>query len=199
MAEKVREPRQKRSIEKKRKIVTAGFQLFCEKGYYNTNTAEIAEYAGVSTGTVYSYFSDKADIYIAAFEDYLNEQTKNIMLGLKKQEVFVLHDFINSWIDLYFNVFGQSNKALSELNSVMSKETSLNKHFSSFETQFTEEVFNFLKSQENFRKLSIEKTYLAFLLVDALCKERAPRLHDGIDYNILKNNAVTSIEVILQD
>ena len=86
MAEKVREPRQKRSIEKKRKIVTAGFQLFCEKGYYNTNTAEIAEYAGVSTGTVYSYFSDKADIYIAAFEDYLNEQTKNIMLGLKSKK-----------------------------------------------------------------------------------------------------------------
>ena len=100
MAEKIREPRQKRSIEKKRKIVMAGFQLFCEKGYYNTNTAEIAKYAGVSTGTVYSYFNDKTDIYIAAFEDYLNEQTKNIMSELKKQEVFVLHDFINSWIDL---------------------------------------------------------------------------------------------------
>ena len=52
MAEKIREPRQKRSIEKKRKIVMAGFQLFCEKGYYNTNTAEIAKYAGVSTGIV---------------------------------------------------------------------------------------------------------------------------------------------------
>ncbi len=199
MAEKVRQPRQRRSIEKKQKIVMAGFHLFCEKGYYNTNTAEIAEYAGVSTGTVYSYFRDKTDIYIAAFEDYLKEQTKNIMAELKKQEVFVLHDFINSWIELYFNVFGQSNKALSELNNIMSQETTLNKHFSYFETQFTEEVFNFLKSQENFRKLSMEKTYLAFLLVDALCKERATRLHDGMDYTILKNNAVTSIEMILQN
>ena len=96
-------------------------------------------------------------------------------------------------------MFGQSNKALSELNSVMSKEAALNKHFSFFETQFTEDVFNFLKRQENFRKLSIEKTYLAFLLVDALCKERATHLHDGIDYNILRNNAITSIEIILQD
>ena len=47
--------------------------------------------------------------------------------------------------------------------------------------------------------MSIEKTYLAFLLIDALCKERATHLHDEIDYNILKSNAVTSIEIILQD
>ena len=37
----IREPVQKRSIEKKEKIIKAGFDLICEKGYYNTNTAEI--------------------------------------------------------------------------------------------------------------------------------------------------------------
>ena len=47
---KTRVPTQKRSIEKRQKIVKAGFDLFCEKGYYKTNTAEIAKYAGVSTG-----------------------------------------------------------------------------------------------------------------------------------------------------
>ena len=43
----IREPVQKRSIEKKEKIIKAGFDLICEKGYYNTNTAEIAKKAGV--------------------------------------------------------------------------------------------------------------------------------------------------------
>ena len=38
---KTRVPTQKRSIEKRQKIVKAGFDLFCEKGYYKTNTAEI--------------------------------------------------------------------------------------------------------------------------------------------------------------
>ena len=51
----IREPIQKRSIEKKEKIIEAGFDLICEKGYYNTNTAEIAKAAGVSTGIVYQY------------------------------------------------------------------------------------------------------------------------------------------------
>ena len=45
-------PVQKRSIEKRKRILEAGFQLFCEKGYYKTNTIEIARHAKVSTGTV---------------------------------------------------------------------------------------------------------------------------------------------------
>ena len=39
----IRKPIQKRSIEKKEKIIESGFELICEKGYYNTNTAEIAK------------------------------------------------------------------------------------------------------------------------------------------------------------
>ena len=31
----IREPVQKRSIEKKEKIIESGFELICEKGYYN--------------------------------------------------------------------------------------------------------------------------------------------------------------------
>ena len=57
-----RNPQQKRSIDKKNRIIEAGFELFKEQGYYNTNTTEIADKAGVSTGTVYSYFKDKKDI-----------------------------------------------------------------------------------------------------------------------------------------
>ena len=52
----IREPKQERSIEKKNRIVRAGFELFSKVGYYNTNTAEIAKLAGVSTGIVYGYF-----------------------------------------------------------------------------------------------------------------------------------------------
>ena len=43
----VREPRQERSIEKKNRIIDAGYELFSEVGYYGTNTAEIAKKAGV--------------------------------------------------------------------------------------------------------------------------------------------------------
>ena len=49
----IREPKQQRAKEKKAAIVQAGYALFCEKGYHQTNTAEIAKRAGVSTGIIY--------------------------------------------------------------------------------------------------------------------------------------------------
>ena len=70
MDEQVREPKQKRAIEKKEKIIEAGFKLICKKGYYNINTALIAKEAGVSTGIVYQYFKDKYDICIEGLEKY---------------------------------------------------------------------------------------------------------------------------------
>ena len=76
----VRVPQQKRSIEKRNAVVRAGWELFCEKGYYQTNTAEIAKHAGVSTGIVYHYFQDKKAIlkevvalYIAGLEERMLE------------------------------------------------------------------------------------------------------------------------------
>ena len=71
MAENIREPKQQRSIEKKRKITEAGYELFAEKGYFNTNTAEIAKRAGVSTGIVYGYFHDKRDIMLDVLDIYI--------------------------------------------------------------------------------------------------------------------------------
>lgn len=79
----VREPIQKRSIEKKTKIVKAGLDLFCEKGFYKTNTVEIAKAAGVSTGTVYSYFKNKTDIYIASFEYFLDSYLRPLLEELE--------------------------------------------------------------------------------------------------------------------
>lgn len=73
MAEKsrIREPKQRRAIEKKTAILQASYALFCEKGYHQTNTAEIARRAGVSTGIVYSYFADKHDILMAIVQQYI--------------------------------------------------------------------------------------------------------------------------------
>lgn len=66
----VREPRQKRSMEKKEKILEAAYRLFCEKGYYKTSTPEIALEAQVSIGCLYSYFTDKHMIFLVLYDRY---------------------------------------------------------------------------------------------------------------------------------
>ena len=77
-----RKPQQKRSIEKRTKILEAAFILFCEKGFENTNTAEIAQHAGVATGTLYSYFQDKIDIYKTVFDSYLKKEVSKMLSAL---------------------------------------------------------------------------------------------------------------------
>ncbi|QWU18222.1 TetR/AcrR family transcriptional regulator [Paenibacillus sophorae] len=64
MADKTRKPRQDRSIKTKDAIVQAAAKLFSEKGYHRTNTKQIAAAAGVSTGSFYSYFTDKRDVFL---------------------------------------------------------------------------------------------------------------------------------------
>ena len=70
---KKRIPTQKRSIEKRNKIIDKGFELICKKGFYNTTTNEIADYSGVSVGIIYQYFDDKKDILICGIENYLEK------------------------------------------------------------------------------------------------------------------------------
>jgi len=67
MERKTRRPSQIRSQDKYEKILAAAFLLFNEKGYYKITTADIAKEAGVSTGSLYSYFVDKKEIYIEVF------------------------------------------------------------------------------------------------------------------------------------
>ncbi|MDT3427116.1 AcrR family transcriptional regulator [Paenibacillus forsythiae] len=63
-ADKTRKPRQDRSIKTRDAIVQAAARLFSEKGYHRTNTKQIAAAAGVSTGSFYSYFTDKRDVFL---------------------------------------------------------------------------------------------------------------------------------------
>lgn len=65
------------SLEKEEKIIKAGFDLMCKKGYYNTNTVEIAKFAGVSTGIVYYKhpqmdYDVMTNLVISSIEDLLN-------------------------------------------------------------------------------------------------------------------------------
>ncbi len=62
---KIKKKIQKRTLESRDKLLKAAYELFVEKGYYNTNTKEIVKKAGISVGNFYNYYKDKADIYLA--------------------------------------------------------------------------------------------------------------------------------------
>lgn len=79
----IRNPKQIRSISMKEKILNSALQLFCEKGYYNTTTNEIAQRAEVSIGSLYSYFKDKDTIFLEVLDRYQDkfEMAKNEIIS----------------------------------------------------------------------------------------------------------------------
>lgn len=74
---KIRMPVQNRSREKKDRIIQAAYDFFNQEGYNAVSIRMIAQAAGVSIGTIYSYFQDKRDIYIATAALYGHDMYDN--------------------------------------------------------------------------------------------------------------------------
>ncbi len=58
-----------RDTEKPAQIIDAAFSVFGEIGYEATRVSHIAQRAGISTGTIYTYFKDKKDLFRATAQD----------------------------------------------------------------------------------------------------------------------------------
>ena len=59
-----------RSEENRRRIEAAALELFTKQGFHGTNSREIAEKAGISTGAIYTYFTSKEAIYAGLAQKY---------------------------------------------------------------------------------------------------------------------------------
>ncbi len=83
-------PKQKRSIERKKLIKNTALLLFSEKDYANVSTNEIAKTAGVSIGSLYSYYPNKKAIYDELVKDLYSNILEKIIPEDLSQFSFVL-------------------------------------------------------------------------------------------------------------
>jgi AcrR family transcriptional regulator len=60
---------QRRSEERPKEICRAALEVFAQKGFAAAKLDDIARSAGVSKGTLYLYFADKADLFRAVVRD----------------------------------------------------------------------------------------------------------------------------------
>lgn len=190
----IREPVQKRSIEKKEKIIRAGFDLICEKGYYNTNTAEIAKVAGVSTGIVYSYFKDKHDILIEGIKSYAGDifypmiNINEIELNSKNlKEIF--QKMINSFIENH----KLSQSAHEEIMAMVHSDYEIAEFYHSYEMEMTKSLTELL-IRNGFSSDSLpEKTHIAIGIIDNLCHEIVYHKHSNMNYNKMIEIVINTI------
>ncbi len=195
----IREPIQKRSIEKKEKIIKYGFDLICEKGYHNTNTAEIAKSAGVSTGIIYQYFNDKRDIFLQGIQSY----SKSLLFPIN--EISISNSNSNTLEEDLINVINKSIKnhklsesAHEEIYALQHSDPDVAKIFFEQEIEATNTLISVLESK-NIKTDNIkEKAHLIISMIDNLCHEIVYHKHKDMNYDIMKDIVVKSIIILLK-
>jgi len=101
---RIRIPKQKRSREKKSRIMDSARELFARKGVNGTNSNEIAARAGVSIGTFYSYFENKKMLFLEILQGYLDVFITGIY-SLQTDVTIPLKDNIRAHIGKAFSAF----------------------------------------------------------------------------------------------
>ncbi len=199
--QKIREPKQQRSIEKRNRIIEAGYQLFCEKGYYNTNTAEIAKLAGVSTGIVYSYFRDKKDIFIVIIDNYINTMISPMFDLIKTiRQPMDIATVVKQLLQMLMQTHTMSKSVHEEMESMAHTDEDVKRLYDKFMEDMANHLL-LLVEQLGIRPThGKEKMHLIINLAISVIHESVYNKQDShLDYDILLEETVKVITSMLAD
>ena len=192
----IREPKQLRAIEKKEKIIKAGFDLICENGYHNTNTAEIAKKANVSTGIVYQYFKDKHDIFMEAIKMYGDK----IFFPIITTNNFTsIEDISKQMIDEYVNDHKVSSIAHEEIMAMVHSDHEVAEYYYKREIDLTNNIKELLINNNYKDNNLYEKVHIMIGMIDNLCHEIIYHQHHNMDYNIMTEIVINSINELFKN
>lgn len=192
----IREPIKKTSIAKKQKIIEKGFELICKEGYYHVNCADIAKYAGISTGSIYQYFSNKKDILVAGMNEYLTKIMFPIISAERK---------IKSKEELMDNLISSSIKnhkkykiQHEELVALVHEEKALSKLYQEREWQITKDMLKYLEENNIKLENALEKIHIVLGLIDNLSHELVYHHHKEIKEKALIEETKKVLVTILK-
>ncbi len=205
MSASIREPKQKRSIEKKNRIMEAGIELLCKNGYHNTTTADIAKAAHVSTGIVYSYFKDKKDIFLYGLE----------IIFTRVQEP--IHDFFKPWhnkslsyknkydfitnlsilIDSFVTQHLQFKELHQELVALSTTDPDIARMVRKFENTLILKMADLCLQEGINPPHLIEKIHIMYNMVESYCHDFVYNKNDALDYDTIKLETIHCIYYLL--
>lgn len=197
MAKTVREPQQERSIEKKNRIISAGYELFSELGYYNTNTAMIAKRAGVSTGIVYGYFRDKKDILREVTALYMQRITKPVFDMFENLPTpFQPRKFVTDIVELVLEAHKKNAKIHEALHALTHTDEEISTQFIQLEDEITLKIASRLTDMGFLKNDANEKVHFAMDLLQSFAHEYVYDHHEYIDYDVMKKLVIRTVTAL---
>jgi AcrR family transcriptional regulator len=198
MERKIRIPIQKRSIEKKKKIIDAALKIFNEKGYFNTNTAEIAKEADLATGSLYAYFNDKKDIFLEVTDLYSNMIFNQSAIELNKiKNTSNLDLVIKATIDITLQMHKISSKFHQEMMTLSYMDDEIRCRFRTQRELLTNRYMEAFENINISFKNNKEKYFLIYSLIEDTCHEIIYNENSNLDKEILIGECAEAIKKIL--
>ncbi|KOP70193.1 TetR family transcriptional regulator [Lysinibacillus sp. FJAT-14745] len=117
------EPRLTNDEKKKRKrstILNAAIKLYSENGFAETKVADIAKEAGVSFGTVFTYFNSKEELYESAILEPL-EEIKPYFTEIEEHFKGEPLEVIKEMIDYHVQLFARRSEFLRLIQQVLAR------------------------------------------------------------------------------
>ena len=195
----LRQPVQKRAIEKKNRIIECGFKLMCEKGYHNVDCIEIAKSADVATGTVYQYFTDKRDIFLQGLKKDSKEKLFPILeFKNKKISIDNLYENIEKIINVSLKRHTMSPTTHEEIMAMKHSDPEVANIFKEYEIEATNALVELFDKNNLKIDCAYEKAHLIITWIDDLCHEIVYHGHDNIDYDKMKEIVINAIVELLK-
>lgn len=194
MDKKIRQPKQDRAKDKKKKIIEAAYDIFSEVGFYNTNTTDIAKKAGVSTGIVYGYFSDKRDILLYVIDIYIekvSEPFKNYVSKITAPLDF--NNVVTNLLNLTMETHKSNANIHNILHSLAVTDTEINQKFLVLEDNITFSISDKLKDLGLCAESLKEKVHVAMNSIQSFAHEYVYDKHDYIDYEKMKSVVIQMV------
>ena len=196
-----RMPVQKRSVEKRERIVRNGFELMCNNGYFNTTTSDIAKYVGVSTGIIYQYFNDKKEIFIEGFSKYSDDIMFPILDILKNNTIKLdnMEKLLNEMLNVFIEKHTLLKRAHEEMFALAHLDEDIDKIFLEQEVEATKAVTNVLRENGIGGEGLEERVHIIIGIVENYCHEIVYHKHSILNYDVMKNEVINVICHMLKD
>ena len=173
----------------------------CKQGYHKTNTSDIAEYAGVSTGIIYQYFNDKKEIFIEGIKNYSDSIMFPILDLANNNEISFnnLEELLNTIIDKLISAHKVSYTSHEEMMAMSHLDEETAEIFHQKEIEVTNKIVDVLKNNNITPNHLYEKVHIIMNLIDNMCHEVVYHNHKSIDYSIMKQEVIKAIINILKN
>lgn len=196
---KIIEPKQKRSIEKKNRIIEYGMQTMLTRGYHHTTTDDIAKAAGISTGIIYHYFEDKNAILLAGIEMYFQQITENIYGILEQTSLNDMETFLNNVLDYFLAIHKNNITAHNELESLQLTDPKVGALYQNIKEEVLTKVTRLFEDKLSNASHAKEKILISYQLMEDFCHFSISNSAGEMDIDYMKKVIIRSVMDILKN